>query len=118
MAKQKLVAKVRFDDGSKRGADNKSMDYEVGEVYQGDDAQAALDKGFLCSESDLKASKEVLDAKDKLIRELQDKNAKLNKQVDQLQKDLDAAGAGKPAKGKKAKKNAAADESGSDEEQE
>lgn len=117
MAKQKLVAKVRFDDGTKRGEDNKSRDYEVGEVYQGEDPKAAMDKGFLCSESDLKASKEVLDAKDKLIRELQDKNEKLNKQNDQLQKDLDAAGA-KPAKGKKGKKNAApADESGSDEEQ-
>lgn len=117
MAKQKLVAKVRFDDGSKKGADNKSQDYEVGEMYMGDDPQSALDKGFLCSESDLKASKEVLDAKDKTIRELQEKNAKLNKQVDQLQKDLDAAGADKkPGKVKKGGKKAA--DAGSDEEQE
>lgn len=118
MAKQKLVAKVRFDDGSKRGEDGKSKDYEIGEAYQGSAEQSAVaeSNGFLCLESDLKASKEVLDAKDKMIRELQDKLALANKKIDQLQKDLDAAGAPKAPK-KKGKKGAAPDESGSDEEQ-
>ena len=111
MAKQKLVAKVRFDDGSKKGEDGKSRDYEVGEAYMGSDPKAALDKGFLCSESDLKASKEVLDAKDKMIRELQEKNADLNKQLDEANKKLaggdDDDGAPAKPKPKRTKKGAA-----------
>lgn len=79
MAKDQLVAKVRFDDGSKVGGDGKSKDYEVGEEYQGEDKAAAKAKtaGFVCKESELIASKEVLDEKDKEIRALKAEAAAL-----------------------------------------
>ena len=79
MAKEKLVAKVRFDDGTKKGANGvSSSDYNMGEAYMGGDAKeiAALKKkGLLCSEAELKASAEVLDEKDKVIKALEAKVA-------------------------------------------
>lgn len=98
MAKAKLVAKVRFDDGSKKGLDGKPTDYDIGEEYKG--ACAALAKaksdGLICSESDLAASKEVLDEKDKTIRALEDKLMAANKEIAQLQKDLKEKSGRKP----------------------
>lgn len=79
MAKEKLVAKVRFDDGTKKtGNGVSSADYNIGEAYMGSDSKeiAALKKkGLLCSEAELKASAEVLDEKDKVIKALEAKIA-------------------------------------------
>lgn len=76
MAKGKtLVAKSPFDDGTKKGENGKSMDYTVGENYQGTPAEAKImiDKGLLASPEEFEASKEVLDEKDKKIRLLEAK---------------------------------------------
>lgn len=51
MARNKVVAKVRFDDGSKV-VNSKAMDYEPGEEYQGkgDCLKQAKEKGLVCSD--------------------------------------------------------------------
>jgi hypothetical protein len=113
MAKQKLVAKQRFDDGSKKHpSSGKPVDYEIGEAYAGDvvQAESAMRNGLLCTEAELKMSKEVLDEKDRTIRQLEEKLDKANKSIDALQAKLDApagdedGGEAKPAKrGRKAK---------------
>lgn len=115
MAKAKLVAKVRFDDGSKRGEDNKSKDYEIGEAYQGSNADALKKQGLLCSEAELSASKEALDDKDKTIRALEDKLMEANRLNQKLQKEIaELKAEQKPAK----KKGGKADESQDEQPQE
>ncbi len=80
----KLVAKVRFDDGSKKAHNGKATDYNVGEEYLGDAKQAMIlrKKGLLCSSAELNASAEVIDEKDKTIKALE---AKLVESAEALQ---------------------------------
>lgn len=81
MAKVKYVAKCSFDDGSKQGPSGKGCDYKVGEPYVGSDDQIkkCVKAGLICSESELVASKEVVDEKEKQIRVIQNKLEEANK---------------------------------------
>lgn len=74
-----LVAKIRFDDGSKVGPDGKSKAYEIGEEYQGKGSiiDELQEKGLLCKEADLAVDKKSLDKRDKEIAELQKENDRL-----------------------------------------
>ena len=84
MAK-KLVAKVRFDDGSNVGESGKSSDYAVGQEYKGDAASmdAAVKAGLVCDPADLKV-KAVTDVKDQTIAKLEKANAKLQAENQEL----------------------------------
>ncbi len=86
MAK-KLVARIRFDDGSKR-VQNASVDYAIGEEYKGDNAAALEKKGFLCEEKDLQV-KAAVDEKDKVIAGLEKQIKALKKEIEEL-KSVDA----------------------------
>lgn len=113
MAKQKLVAKVRFDDGTKKGENGKAVDYNIGDLYEGDAEQAAAAKkaGLVCGESELTASKEVVDEKDRTIRSLEaklDAALKENQALRQENDELKSAGGDEqPVKkpGRKSKKD-------------
>ncbi len=101
MAKQKLVARVRFDDGSKKGPSGKATDYEIGEEYKGENTAQLKKDGMICSESELVASKEVIDEKDRAIRALEDKLAKALSENVELQKELDELKTATNSKGNK-----------------
>lgn len=90
MAKHKMVAKVRFDDGSKKGPGGKSLDYNIGEEYQGDASmqKKAMKEGLICNEGDLQVTKETVDAKDLVIEKLEGKIAELNKVISELEKSI------------------------------
>lgn len=90
MAKQDLVAKVRFDDGTKKGGDGKSVDYNVGEKYlgNGEEMKAAKKNGFICTPDELQASQVVLDEKDKKIRDLERQLDAAKLEVNELRKQL------------------------------
>ena len=115
MAKKNLVAKVVFDDGTKKGENGKPVDYKVGDDYvgTGGDLKAAMAKGLVCDNAELMASKEVVDEKDRTIRSLETKLAKALEHNGELQREIDELSAAQP--GRKSRK--AANE-GADEEQE
>lgn len=94
----KLVAKVRFDDGSKK-VGGKSKDYEIGEEYAGDKKnEAGLKKqGLLCPQEELQVAKDVLKDKDALIASLQDENRNLKLAVEAAEAKIHELSPEKPA---------------------
>jgi vacuolar-type H+-ATPase subunit I/STV1 len=73
MAKEKLFAKVRFDDGTKKGVNGKPVDYDIGEEYAGNQTMAnkAKKAGLICNKGELeKKAVQNLDDK-KRIEELE-----------------------------------------------
>ena len=92
MAKEKMVAKTAFDDGSKKGSDGKATDYKVGEEYKGraEQEKSAKDKGLICTESELEVSKAQLDSKDEQIAKLEKKLADAHAVITKLENQIAA----------------------------